>query len=49
VVINLNEGPISGKDFIFIGKNCSRKDNGLRNTCSQIDHYKPGLLKAILN
>jgi MOSC domain-containing protein YiiM len=35
--------------LLYIGKSAIVKVTGLRNPCAQIDHFKPGLLKAVLN
>ncbi|MBS4192754.1 MOSC domain-containing protein [Bacillus sp. FJAT-49705] len=45
--INLLELPTD--TILYIGKNAIVKITGLRNPCAQIDNFKPGLLKAVLD
>lgn len=47
VGINLLELPTD--TILSIGESAIIKVTGLRNPCAQIDHYKPGLLKAVLD
>ncbi|MGX6446350.1 MOSC domain-containing protein [Neobacillus sp. K501] len=35
--------------ILSIGESAIVKITGLRNPCAQIDHFKPGLLKAVLD
>ncbi|KON88097.1 molybdenum cofactor biosysynthesis protein [Sporosarcina globispora] len=44
--INLLELPADTK--LMIGKAAVIKVTGLRNPCAQIDHFQPGLLKAVV-
>lgn len=45
--INLLELPTD--TILYIGESAIIKVTGLRNPCAQIDHFKPGLLKAVLD
>ncbi|MFC7391787.1 MOSC domain-containing protein [Scopulibacillus cellulosilyticus] len=45
--INLLDLPAD--TLLYIGKTAIVKVTGLRNPCAQIDHFKPGLLKAVLD
>ncbi|MBS4172825.1 MOSC domain-containing protein [Bacillus sp. FJAT-49736] len=47
VGINLLELPTN--TILSIGESAIIKVTGLRNPCAQIDHFKPGLLKAVLD
>ncbi|MFP5114124.1 MOSC domain-containing protein [Bacillaceae bacterium C204] len=47
VGINLLELPTD--TIMYIGKSAIIKVTGLRNPCAQIDNFKPGLLKAVLD
>lgn len=47
VGINLLELPTD--TILYIGKSAIVKVTGLRNPCAQIDNFKPGLLKAVLD
>lgn len=47
VGINLLEFPTD--TILYIGKSAIVKVTGLRNPCAQIDNFKPGLLKAVLD
>ncbi|MEH7123129.1 MOSC domain-containing protein [Bacillus sp. JJ1773] len=47
VGINLLELPTD--TTLFIGESASIKVTGLRNPCAQIDNFKQGLLKAVLD
>ncbi|MCH6268827.1 MOSC domain-containing protein [Neobacillus citreus] len=47
VGINLLELPTD--TILFIGESAMIKVTGLRNPCAQIDHFKQGLLKAVLD
>ncbi|MHC0038787.1 MOSC domain-containing protein [Pseudoneobacillus sp. C159] len=47
VGINLLGLPTDTK--LWIGESAIIKVTGLRNPCAQIDHFKPGLLKAVLD
>jgi MOSC domain-containing protein YiiM len=44
--INLHELPTD--TLLYIGKSALVKVTGLRNPCAQIDHFKPGLLNAVV-
>jgi len=44
--LNLLELPTD--TILFIGQTAQVKITGLRNPCSQIDHFQPGLMKAVL-
>jgi hypothetical protein len=45
--INLLDLPTD--TILSIGESAIIKVTGLRNPCAQIDHFKPGLLKAVLD
>ncbi|WP_436371492.1 MOSC domain-containing protein [Cytobacillus sp. BC1816] len=45
--INLLELPADS--ILFIGISAAIKVTGLRNPCAQIDHFQPGLLKAVID
>ncbi|MEQ2527443.1 MOSC domain-containing protein [Bacillaceae bacterium CLA-AA-H227] len=47
VGINLLELPTD--TLMYIGQSAIVKLTGLRNPCAQIDNFKPGLLKAVLD
>lgn len=47
VGINLLDLPTD--TLMYIGTTAIVKITGLRNPCAQIDHFKPGLLKAVLD
>ncbi|WP_449622621.1 MOSC domain-containing protein [Robertmurraya sp. Marseille-Q9965] len=47
VGINLLELPTD--TLLYVGKSAIVKLTGLRNPCAQIDNFKPGLLKAVLD
>ncbi|MBV7508292.1 MOSC domain-containing protein [Bacillus sp. sid0103] len=47
VGINLLELPTD--TILYIGETAIVKVTGLRNPCAQIDNFKPGLLKAVLD
>lgn len=47
VGINLLELPTN--TILYIGKSAIVEVTGIRNPCAQIDHFKPGLLKAVLD
>lgn len=47
VGINLLELPTD--TLLYVGKRAIVKLTGLRNPCAQIDNFKPGLLKAVLD
>ncbi|NHM30889.1 MOSC domain-containing protein [Neobacillus terrae] len=45
--LNLLELP--KETILFIGQTAQVKITGLHNPCSQIDHFQPGLMKAVLS
>lgn len=47
VGINLLELPTD--TLLYVGQSAIVKLTGLRNPCAQIDNFKPGLLKAVLD
>ncbi|MEH7237672.1 MOSC domain-containing protein [Bacillus sp. JJ1562] len=47
VGINLLDLPAD--TILFIGESAIIKVTGLRNPCAQIEHFKPGLLKQVLD
>ncbi|MFJ7724985.1 MOSC domain-containing protein [Neobacillus sp. NPDC097160] len=47
VGINLLE--LSTDTILYTGESSAVKVTGLRNPCAQIDHFQPGLLKAVLD
>lgn len=43
-LLRLSEGTL-----LYLGETAVVKVTGLRNPCAQIDHFQPGLLKAVLD